>query len=38
LQEDRLDNMDLIEIANLIDQKIEDIKMRFVDDAVEEAQ
>jgi len=30
--------MDLIEIANLIDQKIEDIKMRFVDDAVEEAQ
>lgn len=38
LQEDRLDNMDLIEIANLIDQRIEDIKMRFVDDAVEEAQ
>ena len=38
LQEDRLDNMSLIQIADTIDQKIEKIRMTYVDDVADEAQ
>ena len=38
LQEDRLDNMSLIQIADTIDQKIEKIRMTYVDDIADEAQ
>ena len=38
LQEDKLDNMSLVQIADLVDQKIENIRLQFVDDVVEEAQ
>ena len=37
-QEDRLDNSTLTEIADQIDQKIDNIRMRFVDDCYEEAE
>ena len=37
-QEDKLDNMTLTQIADLIDQKIDSIRMQYVDDVVEEAQ
>lgn len=37
-QEDRLDNSSLGEIADLIDQKIDNIRIRFVDDCYEEAE
>ena len=38
LQEDRLDNMSLIDIADLIDKKIEGIRLQYVDDVIDEAQ
>ena len=38
LQEDRLDNMSLVQIADIIDQKIEKIRMTYVDDVADEAQ
>lgn len=37
-QEDKIDNMSLTQIADLIDQKIDNIRMQYVDDVVEEAQ
>ena len=37
-QEDKLDNSTLTEIADQIDQKIDNIRMRFVDDCYEEAE
>lgn len=36
-QEDRLDNMSLVEIADMIDKKISDIKLTFVDNCEYEA-
>ena len=38
LQEDKLDNMNLLEIANLVDNKIENIKLQYVENVIEEAQ
>ena len=38
LQEDKLDNMNLLEIANLVDNKIENIKLQYVENIIEEAQ
>lgn len=38
LQEDRLDNMSLVQIADEVDKKIEDIRLQFVDDVIDEAQ
>ena len=37
LQEDKLDNMTLVQIADLVDQKIDNIRLQFVDDVIEEA-
>ena len=37
-QEEKLDNSSLTELANIIDKKIEDIRMRFVDEVIDEAQ
>ena len=37
-QEERLDNMSLLEIATIIDNKIETIKLKYVEDVVEDAQ
>lgn len=37
-QEDRLDNMSLVQIADLVDKKIEDIRLQYVDEVVDEAQ
>lgn len=36
-QEEVLDNSTLVEIADLVDKKIEDIRLRYVDDVVDEA-
>ena len=38
LQEDKLDNMSLVQIADLVDQKIDNIRMQFVDEVIDEAQ
>ena len=38
LQEDRLDNMTLVQIADQVDQKIENIRMQYVDEIIDEAQ
>ena len=37
-QEDQLDNMSLIQIADIVDQKIESIKLQYIEDVVEESQ
>ena len=37
-QEDKLDNMTLVQIADEIDKKVEDLRLRYVDDVVDEAQ
>lgn len=37
-QEEKLDNMTLIQIANEIDKKIEDLRLRYVDEVIDEAQ
>ncbi len=37
-QEDKLDNMSLIQIADEIDKKIEDLRLRYVDEVIDEAQ
>ena len=37
LQEDRLDNMTLVQIADQVDQKIENIRMQYVDEIIDEA-
>ena len=37
-QEDLLDNSTLIQLADTIDKKIEDIRLRYVDDVIDEAQ
>ena len=37
LQEDRLDNMTLIQIADEVDKKIEDIRLKYVDEVIDEA-
>ena len=38
LQEDRLDNMSLVQIADEIDKKVEDLRLRYVDEVIDEAQ
>ena len=38
LQEEQLDNMELIQIADIIDSKIDAIRMQYVDDCYEEAE
>lgn len=38
LQEDLLDNASLIQLADKIDKKIEDIRLRYVDEVIDEAQ
>ena len=37
-QEDKLDNMTLVQIADEIDKKIEDLRLRYVDEVIDEAQ
>ena len=37
-QEDKIDNMSLVQIADYIDQKIENIRLQFVDEVIDEAQ
>lgn len=36
-QEDKFDNTSLIQIADLVDKKIEDIRLRYVDEVIDEA-
>lgn len=37
-QEEQLDNSSLLELANKIDQKVESIRLRYVDDVIDESQ
>ena len=37
-QEDKLDNMTLIQIADEIQKKVEDLRLRYVDEVIDEAQ
>ena len=37
-QEEYLDNISLVQIANIVDKKIEDIRLKYVDDVIDEAQ